>query len=321
MRRLTTYLALLFLVLRAQAQDIHFTQFWQTALYTNPSQVGIYDGAHRIAAVHKNQWRSVTTPYSTFGLSYDASQITLPARWRKEDDVPVRLTPWSIGAQFYYDQAGDSRMRSNQLLLTVGRRFDMGSFVIQPAVTWGLSGMRLDYSALNFDTQWNGLYFDPSAPNAENFSRMSMRWMDVSGGLVVGQLRDVRRPWKIGMAVFNITEGKQSFYSDATVQLNRRWTMQYNQSFPIGTRWRIDALLQAQRQGVYREINPGALVHFVTASKPWYKESFYAGIIARIGDAGCAVVGIESGPWNVGLSYDVNVSPLKIASKGRGSLE
>lgn len=321
MKHVITYLFAFLLFHRATAQDIHFTQFWQSALYTNPADVGMYDGAHRFAAIHKNQWRSITTPYSTFGLTYDASRIVLPARWRQDADGLPIATPWSAGVQLYHDQAGDSKMRSDQLLVTIGRRFNMGNLWIQPAISCGLSGMRIDYSALNFDTQWNGLYFDPSAPNAESFGRMSMRWLDVHGGLAVGQETATQHPWKLGVAVFNLTEGQQSFFSDADVRLNRRWNLNYQQRFPIGVRWRVDAVFQAQRQGAYQEINPGTLVHFITESKPWHRESFYAGIVARIGDAGCAVVGIETGPWNVGVSYDINVSPLKTASRGRGSLE
>lgn len=321
MRQVTTYVVLLCMGFQLRAQDIHFTQFWQTSLYTNPAEVGLYDGAHRLSAVHKNQWRSVTTPYSTFGLAYDASQIQLPARWRHDQDGLPIASAWSLGAQFYHDQAGDSRMRTDQLILTLGRRFHWDGLEVQPAISVGVAGMRIDYSALNFDAQWNGLYFDPSTSNGENFNRMAMRWFDLHGGLVIRQRGESAHPWKLGISVFNLTQGHQSFMSDADVQLNRRWNVNYQQRFSFGMRWRVDAVFQAQKQGVYREINPGALLHFITDSKPWHKESFYAGVVARIGDAGCAVVGVESGPWNVGVSYDINVSPLKTASRGRGSIE
>src|SRR6187455_2755285 len=55
--------------LAASAQDIHFSQFFETPLWRNPSLAGIYNGDIRVQAVYRDQWNSVTNAYRTGSLN------------------------------------------------------------------------------------------------------------------------------------------------------------------------------------------------------------------------------------------------------------
>ena len=50
------------------AQDIHFSQFFNVPMGLNPGCIGQFDGDYRAHGVFRQQWRSVTVPYRTFGL-------------------------------------------------------------------------------------------------------------------------------------------------------------------------------------------------------------------------------------------------------------
>ena len=52
-----------------KAQDIHFSQFFETPLWRNPSLAGIYNGDIRVQAVYRDQWNSVTNAYRTGSLN------------------------------------------------------------------------------------------------------------------------------------------------------------------------------------------------------------------------------------------------------------
>lgn len=54
------------------AQDIHFSQFFNVPMGLNPGCIGQFDGDYRAHGVFRQQWRSVTVPYRTFGLGGDA---------------------------------------------------------------------------------------------------------------------------------------------------------------------------------------------------------------------------------------------------------
>ena len=62
---------LLFFFAATQAQDIHFSQFYASPLTLNPALSGFHDGTFRVAGIYRNQWRSVTTPFQTYGASFD----------------------------------------------------------------------------------------------------------------------------------------------------------------------------------------------------------------------------------------------------------
>ena len=106
MRKLKVILFSSFLLLATSfsyGQDIHFSQFYNSPLNLNPSLVGGFEGDFRLVANQRSQWSAVTTPYSTYGLSVDASQIF--------------NSPVGVGLSAYQDKAGDSDFSTFQIAL------------------------------------------------------------------------------------------------------------------------------------------------------------------------------------------------------------
>src|SRR5580765_8902229 len=58
----------------SQAQDLHFSQFFNSPLTTNPANTGfIPDADYRIGANYRNQYSTVmTVPYKTMSIFGDA---------------------------------------------------------------------------------------------------------------------------------------------------------------------------------------------------------------------------------------------------------
>src|SRR5579883_2790893 len=84
----------------ANAQDIHFTQFTAVPLVINPAFTGNAGGLYRAAAIYRSQWSSVTTPYITYGASFDAPVVY---------DLSVD-DALALGVQVYNDKAGDGNL-------------------------------------------------------------------------------------------------------------------------------------------------------------------------------------------------------------------
>ena len=61
----TFSLFLLIISFYANAQDIHFSQFEETALQLNPSNAGLQYET-RVVVNYKSQWQSVNAPFKTF---------------------------------------------------------------------------------------------------------------------------------------------------------------------------------------------------------------------------------------------------------------
>src|ERR1700739_1244196 len=80
---------------QAHAQDIHFSQFYETPLLRNPALAGIFTGDYRFSSVYRTQWATVTTPYQTGSFN---GEFKLPTG--KGNDF---LT---LAGEIYYDKAG-----------------------------------------------------------------------------------------------------------------------------------------------------------------------------------------------------------------------
>jgi len=52
--------------------DPHFTQQYTFPMYVNPALAGSSDGDYRVSGIFRNQWSSISNPYRTIGLSFDA---------------------------------------------------------------------------------------------------------------------------------------------------------------------------------------------------------------------------------------------------------
>ena len=79
-------------------------------------------------------------------------------------------------------------------------------------------------------------------------------------------------------------------------------------------------------QGPLKEINAGALIRYAIRRESKYTGflkavSIYGGIYYRTGDAIIPTFLFEVANYALGLSYDMNVSPLTEASNGKGALE
>src|ERR1700748_3292416 len=61
-------------VFRGNAQDLHFSQWFNSPLITNPANTGfIPDADYRIGANYRDQWSAVmATPYKTMSIWGDA---------------------------------------------------------------------------------------------------------------------------------------------------------------------------------------------------------------------------------------------------------
>ena len=306
------------------AQDIHFSQFYQSPFNLNPGLTGQFDGAYRFIGNQRTQWRSVTTPYTTFGLSADARNLELPDGLLNKQDGKGFATGWNTGLSFFNDKAGDSHLKTTVLNLALSKDVAVGSdgrSHITPGISLGFTSMRIDYSELRYDNQWNGIAYDPDINPGEQYQRNSRGYFNLNVG--ISYFRTWSRNKEIigGASIFNIGNPKQSFFNDGFVKLDTRANLHFQYRFPINDEWLAEPMVLFMAQGTYKEFNVGGLAHYVLEDGSWMYRTLYAGVFARARDAGYIVAGMRYDAWNVGLSYDINMSNLKPASNGKGGFE
>lgn len=300
--------ATLLLLRAARAQDIHFSQFFNTPYASSPANIGLFNGDHRAGAVFRQQWRSVTVPYRTFGLGGDAANVG-------------GVRGFGAGLWLFNDKAGDSRL--NTFHVSLGGSWTQplgGDQQLTAGLQLGLTAMSIDYSQLRFDAQYNGFYFDPSLPNNERFVRDAFTHVDVHAGVIHRYAPDKRKLVQAGIGLFNLTRPAVDFNGDRAV-LDRRLVLHAITRFPVSARLDVQPMFQYMAQSTYRELDLGGCVRYILLDRFDMLRTVQAGLFWRAADAGYLFAGTEYDDWTVGLSYDLNLSELVPASRNRGGIE
>ena len=66
------------------SQDPHFSQYYETPLQINPAMTGV-NGDLRVLANYRDQWRSVSKPFTTYAFSIEAKMKS--SRWKPRDNA------------------------------------------------------------------------------------------------------------------------------------------------------------------------------------------------------------------------------------------
>ncbi len=292
-------------------QDIHFSQFFNVPLAWNPALIGQFDGQYRAHGVFRQQWRSVTIPYRTFGAGGDARDF-------------AGVEGLGVGAWLFNDRAGDSRL--NQFHLDLGaswtQRFGATrEHGVTVGAQVGFTSLTIDNSALTFDSQYNGFYYDPDRDNGESFSRYGMAHPDVHAGIVYRFAPAARRLLQVGFGLYNITRPGIGFLGEPDVSLDRRGSFHMLLSIPLNAKLDLMPMMSHQKQGTLKELDMGANLRYILLDRYGLKRAVLFGPHLRAADAGYLFAGFEYDDWSLGVSYDINTSDLVPASRNKGAIE
>lgn len=300
------YFLFVIMPLHCIAQDIHFSNWKESAIISAPANTGNFDGNLKIMGNFRNQWRSVTTPYKTAGISAEAK------------DFIGSLPRLQMGLGFSRDITGDSRWVTTQAQCIVAYEIGLGlNFSITPLIGTGLIQQQYSNENLQYDQQWNGTYYDPSLQSGESFTQFNNNYYQFTHGLSAG-IKNDETATLLGYSMqLNTSNENAAGYG---IQRSARTTI-------IAVHRRkadefvIEPTIHFQFQKSYRNILPGIKLYKSIETGNWHNVVAHAGVSIRISDAIIPTLGMQYDQWTGGISYDVNLSKLKVASNGRGSWE
>ena len=296
--------------LLANAQDIHFSQFFEAPLLRNPSLAGIFEGDYRVQAVYRDQWNSVTTAYKTISLN---GEYKMPVG--KSNDF---LT---LGLQFLQDRAGTISWVSTHVL---------------PAINYhkSLSNERTSYLSIGFMGGWvqksfdrtkmtTNSMFDGLGDGEINLQPQYSYW-DASAGISYNaQLNsNPENNFYVGVALHHFNKPKNSFYRDPRIELTPKADISAGIRFSVTEGSYVTLQGNHSAQGEFKETILGGMYGMKLG--PDLESSRYTlhgGAFMRVNDALIPVVKIDYRPLSFSFSYDVNISKLKTSSYGRGGFE
>ncbi len=305
----SNYYILTFFILASSffySQDIHWSQFNQNPLFQNPANTGLFDGDYRLHANFRNQWKSVTRPFTTTSLSGDLNL--------------EKFHKIGVGVLFFNDFAGDGKMTTNELNLLCAFPIKIDSnLTIRTGINFGINNRNFNSNPLSFDSQYNGMFYDPNLPTNESFQTTSKTNITLGLG-ANAQQKFSKFKLQYGIAFFNLNRPNQGFFG-ASIKRPIRTSVNTTLSYPISATLTLEPAINIQIQKKYTELIFGSSIkqHLKLTSSQEIDISF--GTWWRTNDALILNIGCYYNNLFGGFSYDINFSTLKTASNFRGGPE
>ena len=327
LKTILTYITLTLSVL-TYSQDVHFSQTDRANHQINPAFIGCYNGDIKVEMNWKDQWRSISNTFRTYGTAFEYS-------FGKRGYTPKKVF-FAAGLHVFRDVSGDVELGNTSFggtfstLVKVNRNSRL------------VLGLQADYNSIGINSskmqwgnQYTGLNFDPSLSNGEGIEFSSFGYSDISFGVAYWYQKKNRGFFglspenaKIGFSAFHINRPTTNF-TNIDASLPMKFVLHADAMFDIHENLYFQPNINILYQNKQSEILFGGLLKYtlkngssITGLKNEWSVS--GGVDLRISNVIDAIIpkvyiGIEN--FSLGLSYDVNISKLSNSSNYRGGFE
>ncbi|MEM1124292.1 MAG: PorP/SprF family type IX secretion system membrane protein [Bacteroidota bacterium] len=321
-----SFLILLFCISlnAAHAQDFHFSGNEQLPMYLNPAMTGFTkDTPGRAMVKYRNQWSSI--------LGRDAFQTYAAS-------VEGRICQqnfWGFGGFVMRDKSGQPSFQTTQGLISVSYHQKVGS---KQYLAGGVNFGRIQYeidNRLAFGEQFDGnVGFDFNLPSFETIDQLEANLIDIGLGLLLYSAKGQRQQkdkynWFLGVALqhLNTATNYQFKQNNSTDALNLRLRKTLHGGIALNTTQSRQIAFKANLQwqephwqsvfGFYFQLSA---VNFGLAARLARNQP--NSVFPPVMDAGILSFSYtHNEQLKIGLSYDLNVSPLYRSTNYRGAME
>ena len=298
----------------AGAQDLHFSQYFNSPLTTNPANTGfIPDADYRIGASYRNQWSSVmTVPYKTMSVFGDAQLF----RDRLE-------TGWlGLGGVILSDVAGSGSLRSTKVYGSVAYHQMLGySSLLSAGFNVGYAEKRIDASKLKFPDQFDGEFFDGNLPTSGLPLNSSTRYFDLQAGINYAYFPQENVYINAGYSIQHVNKPRETFYADKSEAgiIPMRHIAFANAILKVHEKVILSPNAYFSIQSKATEIMGGMLANYNLSEAG--EMQLIGGLYYRHKDAVIPMAGFELNNLRFTFSYDVTTSSMSNFNNGRGAME
>lgn len=276
---------------RVDAQDPHFTQAHRLPTWYNPATVGASPEALRIAAVYRNQWASVTSPFRTEAFFAEK-----------------RVEQHGLGFSLVNNHAGPTGFR--QLYAggqwSLSRQF--GKNLFSAGLHLGILQRSFDPSQMTFDEQYSpDQGSTPALPNSENFVATSRLRPDAGLGLFWRQAGEESARFTpfAGLGATHLNKPRETYILEEG-SVEPRYTAQVGTGYRISETVMLASLIQFSKQSISNE-----LMASIRGQIRINESNDIEGmLLIRKADALAFGVSYRWARYSIGMSYDVNISGI-----------
>lgn len=315
-RHLTAAIVCSILAVGAAAQDLHFSQWFNSPLTTNPANTGfIPDADYRIGANYRNQYSTVmTVPYKTMSIFGDAQVMrnTIVNGWLGVGGVILRDVAGAgkLTSTKVYGSAAYHHMLGNASLLTAG--FNIGYV-----------SKRINTADLKFPDQFDGKFFTNTIQTDAILDNPNVNYMDMQIGVNYAYFPTDEIYVNGGVSVHHLNRPRESFFRSDIPGFDARISPRYiafaNASLKLNEMVILNPMAYYTQQAKASELVAGATLQYNLSGDG--EMQLVGGAFMRPGDAIIPMVGFVWNNVRLTFSYDATTSGLKNYNGGRGAYE
>ncbi len=313
-RRMLSIACCLLPIASCWAQDLHFSQFFNSPLTTNPANTGfIPDADYRIGANYRNQWSSIMgVPYKTISVFGDAQVF----REKLENG-------WlGLGAVLLNDQVGTGSLTSTKIYGSLAYHQMLGlSSLLSAGFNIGWANKRINQSKLKFPDQFDGKFFNNTLPTSVFLTNNNVSYLDIHAGMNYAYFPDENVYINAGYTIQHVNRPRETFFNDQTTngRIPMRQTAFVNAILKLNDRVIVNPNAYFSTQAKAKELVVGINANYNLSE--FGEKQLIAGVYYRLGDAVVPMVGFELNKIQFAFSYDVTLSGLSKYNGYRGASE
>ncbi len=298
------------------AQGLHFSQWFNSPLTTNPANTGfIPDADYRIGANYRNQWSSImSVPYKTMSIFGDAQVFRnrIQSGWL------------GLGGVILHDVAGSGNLTTTQIYSSVAYHQMLGySSLLTAGFNIGWVNKRINSSNLKFPDQFDGKFFDNQLPTSVVLDQPNVNYFDMQVGMNYAYFPNERTYMNVGFSVQHINRAKESFFTTDPSGFDARIPARYiafvNGSFKTSDLVILNPMAYYTNQAGSSEAVGGLNAQYNLSGNG--EQQVIGGIYYRVGDAVIPMIGFIYKNIRIMFTYDVTTSSLSKYNGRRGAWE
>lgn len=297
----------------ACGQDLHFSQFFNNPLLTNPANTGfIPDADYRLGASYRNQYSNImAVPYKTISVFGDAQVF----RDRIENG-------WlGLGGVILRDVAGSGSLTSTKIYGSVAYHQMLGeSSLLTAGFNVGWANKRIDASKLTYPDQFNGQFFDVTLPTSVQLLNNSVSYFDMQVGINYAYFPTETVYINAGYSIHHVNSAKETFFADdESSRLAMRHIGFINGIFKVSDQVIINPAAFYTRMANSSELDFGLSAAYNLSEHG--SKQIIGGLFYRYNDAVIPMIGLQINNIRFTFSYDVTASSLKNFNHSFGAEE
>lgn len=293
------------------AQDVHFSQYYNSPQMINPAMIGEGQTKGRLIFNFRNQGSFMTNPYKTMAFSGDAK---------------LNVKNISGGFLFLHDKSGDGNYSTNNVCLSVASAVQLNKEQsLKLGFQTGWMQYTLDADKLTWNSQFDGTKINQEMASGETIKK-GFGYFDLSTGLLYTYQFKNKQEFHAGFSAFHITHSMLTNMS--TKNSDVRWCGFGEASLPIkNADIRLMPSVLYMKQGTANEFAIGTSAKCkIGANKQFIPDriaSFvYLGTYYRSNDAIMVLTGLSfQEQMIVSASYDIPISAISEVTKNHGGIE